>query len=256
MKISPERFLTYFGEPQEDPKYVERKGKQYVVKYKERLPVELLGLKHPNLNRICYYAYIGSSRFHLAVERFGVDLSVWRDRHRDQLRSRDEGIQRLAYSYINQIAHAIQYLHEHYIAHNDVKLANILVLGKRAVLCDFGCACTLPSPSTGVYCGTLTYLSPERLQGVTWLQSDIWALGVTLYSLFVTESPFRNLTTEVELDSDVDACYREYTGRKREIIALIMAEEYQTTHPLLNYKNVQKLVNLWMRRQPRRRKII
>mmetsp|Transcript_41194 Transcript_41194/g.94750 ORF Transcript_41194/g.94750 Transcript_41194/m.94750 type:complete len:405 (-) Transcript_41194:42-1256(-) len=51
--------------------------------------------------------------------------------------------------YIEQLLHALGFLHRHSIAHRDVSLENILLKDGNAKLMDFGAACTSHSP-----CGT------------------------------------------------------------------------------------------------------
>ncbi|MFB8765870.1 serine/threonine-protein kinase [Nocardiopsis alba] len=82
------------------------------------------------------------------------------------------------------------------VTHRDVKPANIMLTeDERTVLTDFGIANVDGSAAltrTGVYIGSPEYMAPERFEGERALPaSDLWSLGVTLYSLLEGRSPFK-----------------------------------------------------------------
>lgn len=82
------------------------------------------------------------------------------------------------------------------VTHRDVKPANIMLTDDdRTVLTDFGIANVDGSAAltqTGVYIGSPEYMAPERFEGERALPaSDMWSLGVTLYSLLEGRSPFK-----------------------------------------------------------------
>ncbi|MEU3310410.1 protein kinase [Nocardiopsis sp. NPDC006832] len=82
------------------------------------------------------------------------------------------------------------------VTHRDVKPANIMLTeDDRTVLMDFGIANVDGSAAltqTGVYIGSPEYMAPERFEGERALPaSDLWSLGVTLYSLLEGRSPFK-----------------------------------------------------------------
>ena len=115
-----------------------------------------------------------------------------------------------------QVAGAVGHAHGHGIVHRDLKGANVLVtLDGRAKVLDFGIATrhqqeleeatrsrvTLEGP--GVVAGTLPYLAPELLRGVSAdARSDVWALGVLLYEMASGYRPFDG-KTGVELTSAI-----------------------------------------------------
>lgn len=62
-------------------------------------------------------------------------------------------------------------------------------------ICDFGISRLIPDPSEAVFeqCGTPAYIAPEILceDGYKGFKSDIWGLGVLLYTMVTGTVPFR-----------------------------------------------------------------
>ncbi len=115
-----------------------------------------------------------------------------------------------ACKYIQQIAEALDYAHEHHCVHCDVKPANILLDGAGGVtLSDFGIVRVLQadqkdvesSNGTGktsgksgeILMGTPDYISPEQALGEALDgRTDIYSLAATLYFLLTGEPPFKS----------------------------------------------------------------
>jgi len=95
----------------------------------------------------------------------------------------------------NQIAGAVQYLHENNICHADLKLENVLIDQDRNIkLTDFNLAYEFKEgEQNNLRCGSLEYAAPEIILGKVHYPcpSDIWALGVILYILQYGEFPFQ-----------------------------------------------------------------
>jgi serine/threonine protein kinase len=81
----------------------------------------------------------------------------------------------------SDIAAALMYLHMQNIIHRDVKIENILVMGERFVLTDFGYAIKLAENQRFIKGakGTEFYIAPE-IWGEYDCSVDIWALGIAL----------------------------------------------------------------------------
>lgn len=89
----------------------------------------------------------------------------------------------------------VKFLHERNISHGDIKADNILLTNDLSCkLCDFGYCRTSIIAGEESKNGTLYYAAPELFVKGEFdtLKSDIWAVGVTLYSIFELQFPFKN----------------------------------------------------------------
>ncbi|BGP11529.1 hypothetical protein JCM10049v2_007436 [Rhodotorula toruloides] len=125
--------------------------------------------------------------------------------------------------YFVQLLSAVQHLHSHGIAHNDIKPSNILLSqDDRPVLIDFGFAQQYEEGKperflSSLSWGTPEYLSPERAKGALHDErlSDVFALGVTMYEIVVGRTPFEKSEDENFLNREQLEVYynRTLTGQ-------------------------------------------
>lgn len=157
-----------------------------------------------------------------------------------------------------RLADTLAFVHDCGVAHFDVKPANVVMTGKRAVLLDFGLV--LPEyavePALRV-AGTPAYLAPERIRGQVGKGEahlcDVYSLGATLWELLTGETPFETGAKNVEalLRQQVYATLRDprqdRAGIPGGVVALLhdMLEKEPTARP-----NMQEVV--WSIRQLRR----
>jgi serine/threonine protein kinase len=100
---------------------------------------------------------------------------------------------------IGQLADALDYAHQLGLVHRDIKPANIIIgTQDHITLTDFGlvkAASGSKITGEGAAMGTLKYMSPEQAVGKTLdFRSDIYSLGVVVYEMLVSETPFTGTT--------------------------------------------------------------
>ncbi|XP_010178027.1 PREDICTED: PAS domain-containing serine/threonine-protein kinase [Mesitornis unicolor] len=151
----------------------------------------LLKLQHPSIIKVLD-VFENEHFFQLVMEKHGsgLDLFTFIDNHPNL----DEPLA----SYIfRQLVSAVGYLHCRNILHRDIKDENIVIAEDFTIkLVDFGSAAYLePGKLFYTFCGTIEYCSPEVLSGKPYHgpELEMWALGVTLYTLVFGDNPFCEL---------------------------------------------------------------
>lgn len=112
----------------------------------------------------------------------------------------------LARYYFAQIIDAVQYCHNHGVAHRDLSVSNLLMDNDANIkISDFGCAGVF-SRGWDIFAtpmvGGLSHLAPEQICGNAYSgeKIDIWSIGIILYSLLVGKIPFKATVPQQYLD--------------------------------------------------------
>lgn len=97
-----------------------------------------------------------------------------------------------SFAVFSQIVKGVKHMHDHNVAHRDLKLTNILIDEEYTVkIIDFGFACEA-NEKHKMYCGTPSYMAPEIVEKKIYMPKpvDIWAMGVILFKLLTGEYAF------------------------------------------------------------------
>ncbi|KAJ9449764.1 putative serine/threonine-protein kinase nek3 [Diplonema papillatum] len=145
-----------------------------------RMEADMLArLKHPHIIRFTEKYYEGDVLIIITEFVDGGDL-------RARINSRGCG-QANTMKWFLESCDAVNYLHERYILHRDLKPDNIfLTAGGSVKVGDLGLATQLKHErdKAMTQCGTQVYMAPELLQGLPYDEkNDVWALGCILYEM-------------------------------------------------------------------------
>ncbi len=143
-------------------------------------------LRHPNIVRVHNVDRIDSN--------IVLDMEYVRGKNvQEMLREQGALPEEYALEIAAQTLDALQYAHEMQTVHRDIKPANILISRQGEVkLVDFGLAEILATNAYAGGAGTFAYMAPEDFaeENRSDHQSDIWAVGVTLYEMLTGQRPF------------------------------------------------------------------
>jgi serine/threonine protein kinase/tetratricopeptide (TPR) repeat protein len=121
-----------------------------------------------------------------------------------------------------QVCDGLQAAHEKGITHRDIKPSNILIDSHgRARIVDFGLASVMGLDhltKTGSTLGTIGYMSPEQVRGETVdHRTDLFSLGVVLYELITSHSPFKGDSEAATLHAITDTNPEPLARFRREV---------------------------------------
>jgi serine/threonine protein kinase/tetratricopeptide (TPR) repeat protein len=102
------------------------------------------------------------------------------------------------------VGEALSHAHGRGVVHRDVKPANILLSGGRALVTDFGIARAVTAAggeqitSSGLAVGTPAYMSPEQATARDPVdhRADVYALGCVVYEMLAGDPPFTGATAQ------------------------------------------------------------
>src|SRR4051812_15399046 len=153
-------------------------------RYLERFRTEATAaarVEHPNVVGVVDFGEVDGAPYLVMPFVEGVDLQRMVEREGPLEPAR--GVRLLA-----QVGDALDAAHAMGVVHRDVKPSNILVVGERALLTDFGLAKELtagPPGQSELFGGTLEYAAPEQMEGKDVdARTDVYALAsVALFAL-------------------------------------------------------------------------
>jgi len=201
-------------------------------------------LNHPNILHVIETVQAYSTEFMVIEKIQGKDLAQC---------LKTEGVfsQEKTYAILSQVAQALHYAHEktnQCIIHRDVKPANIIINNQGVVkLMDFGIACTKGHHSNQI-AGTAEYLAPEAIKNLpTDKRVDIYALGVTAFTLLTGHPPFQSSDYKSVLAKhlfdeppDITELIPDLSDNLAEFIQRALIKEPQ--HRISNWNDIELLL--------------
>ena len=150
-------------------------------------------ITHPNIIKL--YNFFQVKNFCYLILEYAPNKTLF-----DIIRSSGGLSEIYSFYYFIQTLNAIYFLHLHSIIHRDLKPENLLINEKNIIkLCDFGWSVQLNNNKRTTFCGTVEYMAPEIIKKQEYDESiDVWSLGVLLYELIHSYSPFFSKDLDVK----------------------------------------------------------
>ncbi|XP_045545244.1 serine/threonine-protein kinase ULK3 isoform X2 [Salmo salar] len=142
-------------------------------------------VRHPHIVQLKDFQWDSENIYLILEWCSGGDLSRF-------IHSRRMLPERVARLFLQQIACALQFLHNHNISHLDLKPQNILLSGSVLKLADFGFASYMsPWDEQSALRGSPLYMAPEMVCRRQYdSRVDLWSVGVILYETLFGRAPF------------------------------------------------------------------
>ncbi|MFQ5615130.1 MAG: protein kinase, partial [Anaerolineales bacterium] len=214
-----------------------RADSDHIMRF-EREAQAIAQLEHPNIVRLYRYGE-ANGLLYMAMQYIkGADLQAVIASYREDGELIPlEGAVRI----VQEICHALDYMHSKGVIHRDVTPSNIMLNEDgQAILTDFGLVLLTDISTRGKIFGSPHYIAPEQAISSAGAvpQSDLYSVGVILYELLTGEVPFdAEETLEIAMQhmSDLPRPPRELREAIRpEIEAVVLkalAKEPENRHP-------------------------
>ena len=141
------------------------------------------------------------NRFQVYILMERADMSLYQYLYREKRQPSPQQ----SLNWALQIARGLHHIHQHGLAHRDLKSANVLLFEKENIIkiCDFGSAKVLDVTATKTgEAGTYRWMAPEFIEkSVEKINQrcDMFSYGMILFELFTHEVPFADIKSEIEV---------------------------------------------------------
>jgi serine/threonine-protein kinase len=172
--------------------------KQYSKRFQREVRA-VARLNHPNIVQVYDFGNEGDLAYIVMEYIQGREL-------KDYFDAKEPFDLKTIFRLMTELLGALECAHEAGVIHRDVKPANVMVdaLG-HAKLTDFGVARVTEGDAdqaeatrAGTMVGTLSYMSPEQIQGQAIdRRSDVFSAGIVFYQFLTGEKPFQGTQWEL-----------------------------------------------------------
>lgn len=168
----------------------EATAKHYAQRFQREVRA-VARLNHRNIVQVYDFGSEGDIAFIVMEYIKGKEL-------KDFIDAKDYFDLKTIFTLMTELLDALDFAHEAGVIHRDIKPANVMMdAAGHAKLTDFGVARitegeeSAEATRAGTLIGTLSYMSPEQVQGQTIdRRSDIFSAGVLFYQLLTGQKPF------------------------------------------------------------------
>jgi len=205
-------------------------------------------VRHPNVASVFHLGRTESSYFYAMEFVEGETL--------ENLIQRSGPLEvKLALEIATQVAAGLAAVHKQSLVHRDIKPSNIMVslegggtgtvkiidLGLAKAVAESHSEAAISMP--GVFAGTPEFASPEQFAGVSvGIRSDLYSLGVTLWEMLTSQTPFRGSPAEVMYQHlHAPLPFEQLQGVPQPLVALL--ESLLEKDPARRFQNPSELLN-------------
>ena len=154
---------------------------------------------HPNILPLLGVSH-SQTMFQVYILMERADMSLYQYLYREKRQPSPQQ----SLNWALQIARGLHHIHQHGLAHCDLKSANVLFEKENIIkICDFGSAKVLDVTATKTgEAGTYRWMAPEFIEkSVEKINQrcDMFSYGMILFELFTHEVPFANIKSEIEV---------------------------------------------------------
>ena len=200
----------------------------------------LASLRHPNIISVLDYGFDAEKQPFFTMDLLGDSQTIIQA---------GRGLSQVAQAeLLVQVLQALAYLHRRGIIHRDLKPDNVLVVDGQVKVLDFGIAIEHQQIEDDgeMFIGTLAYMSPEVLGGAAASKtSDLYAVGVMAYELFVGRHPFKKGKPTEYMMVDILGGVKDLDSLDLDERTIAVLERLMARNASERFANAEDVINIY-----------
>jgi hypothetical protein len=200
----------------------------------------LASLRHPNIISVLDYGFDSEKQPFFTMDLL-VNSQTIIEAGRDQSQIAQAQL-------LVQVLQALAYLHRRGMIHRDLKPDNVLVVDGRVKVLDFGLAVAHReiNKDDEQISGTLAYMAPELFMGEGASRaSDLYAVGLMAYELFVGQHPFKLGKSYELMIRDIVAGVQNIRSLSLDERILAVLEKLTARNPLERFSDAEDVIHVY-----------